>query len=345
MHNKIGDTVFAAPLTTAQPDYLHQFLKLCVQEKVRYVVMEVAAQALSMHRVAGIFFDGIIFTNFSQEHGEFYSSLESYFQAKCAIFEHAKPNIPIFINQDDIWCTRLLQQYPKLATFGQEKESGYRLEITQEIPHLQVNITNKTENHSCTLEIPGLLGTFNAYNIVAAAGMALTIGASTQAIAKATKSFAGVPGRMQRYQLPNGAWGIIDYAHNPSSFEQLFSFLKKITSHLIVVFGAGGERAQDKRPVMGAIAALYADVVIITSDNPRSEDPCVIAENILSGIPEEKKGSVIVELDRERAIKKAYACSQSNTIIALLGKGPEEYQMIGATKHHFSEATILHSLR
>jgi len=344
VHNKIGDTVFAAPLTTAQPDYLHQFLKLCVQEKVRYVIVEVAAQALSMHRVAGIFFDGIIFTNFSQEHGEFYSSLESYFQAKCAIFEHAKPNIPIFINQDDIWCKRLLERYPKLETFSITQESLWKAELLREAPHVTITMSNKTFALACPIDVPALLGAFNGYNIIAAAGMALKLGFSLQDIVHAGTTFSGVPGRMQRYQLQNGAACIIDYAHNPSSFEQLFIFLKKITPHLIVVFGAGGERGHDKRPIMGQLAALYADTIILTTDNPRSENPHDIINDIISGVPEEKKVNILIELDREQAIKKAYACSQNNSIIALLGKGPEEYQIVGNTKHYFSESEIVKQL-
>lgn len=344
VHNKINDTIFSSSLTTPQPDYLHQFLKLCVQQKVRYVVMEVAAQALSMHRAAGIFFDGIIFTNFSQEHGEFYSSLESYFQAKCSIMEHAKPNIPIFINKDDIWCTRLLERYPKLETFGLQQNSNWTAKLLQETPHLTMKINNMHDSLSYQINIPSLLGEFNAYNALAASGMALKLGVSIHDIIKATATFAPVPGRMQRYQLPNHALCIIDYAHNPSSFQQLFSFLKKLTSHLIVVFGAGGERGHDKRPIMGSIAALYAEKIILTSDNPRSEDPCKIIEDIMSGIPREKRDDVIVEFDREQAIKKAYKCSQSASIIVLLGKGPDEYQIIGTTKHFFSESAIIKTL-
>ena len=343
VYNKIGDAVFTAPLTTAQPDYLHQFLKLCVENSVRYVIMEVAAQALSMHRVAGIFFDGIIFTNFSQEHGEFYSSLEQYFQAKCTIIDHAKPNIPIILNHDDIWCTRLLEKYPKLITFGREDGSNYQLSIIQETPHLQVKLYYN--NNDLVVKTPSLLGTFNGYNIAAATAMSLALGINNQAIADALLNFTNVPGRMQRYHLPNGAWGVIDYAHNPSSFEQLFSCFKRITTHLIVVFGAGGERAHDKRSVMGSIAAQYADYIVLTSDNPRSEDPATIAQDILQGIDQSLRSKVVIELDREKAIQKAYSLSQPNSIIALLGKGPEEYQLIKGVKHHFSEATILQSLR
>lgn len=342
VYNKIGDTLFASPLTTAQPDYLHQFLKLCVENNVRYVIMEVAAQALSMHRVAGIFFDGIIFTNFSQEHGEFYPTLEQYFQAKAAIIDHAKPNIPIMLNHDDVWCARLLEKYPKLATFGQGQDSEYRLSITQETPHLQVKLHYNNQN--LELLAPTLLGTFNGYNIAAATSMALALKINEQIITNALITFGSVPGRMQRYHLPNGAWGIIDYAHNPSSFEQLFICFKKITPHLIVIFGAGGERARDKRPIMGAIAARYADCIILTSDNPRTEDPALIVQDILHGIDESMRSKVVIELDREKAIQMAYKLSQPNSIIALLGKGPEEYQLVKGVKHYFSEAKILQSL-
>ncbi|MCL5875043.1 MAG: UDP-N-acetylmuramoyl-L-alanyl-D-glutamate--2,6-diaminopimelate ligase [Candidatus Dependentiae bacterium] len=342
VYNKIGDAVFQAPLTTAQPDYLHQFLKLCVENNVRYVVMEVAAQALSMHRVAGIFFDGLIFTNFSQEHGEFYSSLEQYFQAKCSILDHAKPNIPIILNHDDIWCSRLLNKYPKLTTFGRENGSSYQLNIMQETPYLQVQLQH--QNNELVVQTPSLIGIFNGYNIAAATAMSIELGINNQTIIDALLNFDNVPGRMQRYHLPNGALGIIDYAHNPSSFEQLFSCFKRITPHLIVVFGAGGERAHDKRSVMGTIAAQYADHIVLTSDNPRSEDPAAIVQDILQGITEDKRSKVVIELDREKAIETAYQLSRKNSIIALLGKGPEEYQLIKGVKQYFSEAKILQSV-
>lgn len=153
-----------------------------------------------------------------------------------------------------------------------------------------------------------------------------------------------MPGRLEKYALPNNAYCYIDYAHNPSSFYAVLSTLRQFTPHLIVVFGAGGERDAAKRPMMGAAAAEFADTIILTADNPRSEDPATIAQHIALGIPEHLRTKIICELDREKAIKMAYTLSQPDSIIALLGKGPDEYQIVQGNKTRFSEKEILQTL-
>jgi UDP-N-acetylmuramoyl-L-alanyl-D-glutamate--2,6-diaminopimelate ligase len=154
-----------------------------------------------------------------------------------------------------------------------------------------------------------------------------------------------LPGRLERYELKNGATCIIDYAHTPDSYEQLLSLLRTKTDHLMVLFGAGGARDKTKRPIMGAIAARYADTVLLTSDNPRMEDPAAIIEDIKAGISlEDQKNKVIVEIDREKAITIAYQYAQKGGIIALLGKGPDEYQLVHHQKIPFSEKAIIKHL-
>jgi UDP-N-acetylmuramoyl-L-alanyl-D-glutamate--2,6-diaminopimelate ligase len=174
--------------------------------------------------------------------------------------------------------------------------------------------------------------------------MALCFKIDADRIAQALTTFSGVPGRLQKYMLPNGASCVIDYAHNPSSYEAVLSLLKSKTNHLIVIFGAGGKRDASKRPIMGAIAAQFADIIILTSDNPRDEDPIKIINDIAFGIPQNKQHIIMREVDREQAIKKAYSHSKTGTIIAILGKGTDEYQIIGTNKIPFSEATIIASL-
>jgi UDP-N-acetylmuramoyl-L-alanyl-D-glutamate--2,6-diaminopimelate ligase len=191
---------------------------------------------------------------------------------------------------------------------------------------------------------PQLFGEFNAYNLIAAIGMAMRIGLSSKVIEKGLLTFAGVPGRLQIYSLPNGSFACIDKAHNPSSFKAILGTLRLMTDHLIVVFGAGGERDKSKRPLMGQIATQFCDVVIITSDDPRSENPQQIIEDIFIGIDQQFQSKVFKEIDRELAIKKAYNYSRKGSMIALLGKGPEEYQLINGTKYYFSEREILKSL-
>lgn len=346
VHNAIGDQIFNAPLTTAQPDYLHQFLKLCVESGVTHVVMEVAAQALTLHRVDGIQFDVVAFTNFAQEHLEFYADMDAYFTAKQTIFAHRKTNGIAIINGDDAKLAPLSQQYDNCLQFGQnisEKE-GYRITVTEKSEssltwHMQYDHKeyDATSNY--------LLGTFNSYNATAAWLAAQAVGVDAHTALHALSTFQSVPGRMEKYQLANGAICIIDYAHNPLSYQALLSLLRDMTKHLIVVFGAGGERDPLRRPLMGNAAAQYADYIVLTADNPRSEDPYAIIADIKSGISEtDQQEKVVVEIDRAHAIQKAYAQSRSGSIIAILGKGSETYQQIGTTKHFYSDKLVVTQL-
>ena len=189
---------------------------------------------------------------------------------------------------------------------------------------------------------PALAGDFNLYNILAAASLTYMLGLDPAAICAALATFVGVPGRMEKYELPNGAVAFIDYAHNPSSFEAILTTLGALTDDLTVV--CGGDRDTAKRPVMGALAAKYAQQIIVTTDNPRSEEASDIVEQIIAGIGIADRARVTVELDREKAIQIAYSRSKKGSVIALLGKGPDEYQLIKGIKTAFSEKAILKAL-
>ncbi|PKN03442.1 UDP-N-acetylmuramoyl-L-alanyl-D-glutamate--2,6-diaminopimelate ligase [Candidatus Dependentiae bacterium HGW-Dependentiae-1] len=348
VENMIGDTVFTAKLTTQHPDYLHTFFALCVQNGVTHVVMEVAAQAMTLHRVAGLEFSGLLFTNFEREHSEFYASIEEYFAAKCALFDLRKSGVPVLINADDVWGQKILVQNQDFICFGLVNDS---CAVTAQVDdvragvHATISVVDlHGQRQTASVCAPTLVGRFNAYNVVGAIGLAVKLGLSIEKATVALRSFGSVPGRLQGYMLPNGARSFIDYAHTPSSFTQVLSALRETTDHLIVVFGAGGDRDAHKRPVMGDIVSRFADVVVVTSDNPRSERAEDIAQQIIAGIPQERRQKLVCELDREQAIKKAYALSRSTSVIVLLGKGPDEYQIIGSVKYPFSEKAILKSL-
>ncbi len=353
--NRICGNNFSAPLTTPQPDYLQQFLKMCVDEDVDYVVMEVAAQALTLHRVEGITFCGVIFTNFSLEHLEFYPTLNDYFKAKSLIFLSASEDAPLLINADDEHGQQLLDHYQRAFAYGfdtrQEMNSLYDYHgtfLTDPTQLIELGIQYQDATEECyesdDFVCPVLFGAYNAYNVLAAASMAQELYVHPGIIKRALQTFPGVPGRLQEHVLPNGARCFIDYAHNPESFKAVLSTLRALTHHLIVVFGAGGGRDRSKRPMMGNIASQIADIVVITSDNPRLEDPVVIAQDIVCGIAEESHHKVVQELDRKCAIELAYHLSDNGSIIVLLGKGPDEYQIIGTTKHYFSERQIVEQL-
>ena len=343
--NRINDVLIPTPLTTPQPDYLHQFLKLCVQESIDYVVMEVSAQALTFNRIDGILFDGVIFTNFEQDHLDYYKTMETYFQAKCQLFSYRKQGALACLNTDDPWLTTLISSYAHVCTFGVSKQGLHvRAKLIDE-QRDAVRFTLEIAEKQAYVECPALMGRYNVYNCLAAATMALQLGIDMQTIITSLKTFSKVPGRLERYHLPNGAIGLVDYAHNPSSCEAVLALLSTLTDHLIVVLGAGGDRDRLKRPKMGAIAARYAQIFVLTSDNPRSENPEDIANEIMSGIAPDLHGKVIRELDRKSAIYKAYALSRHGSIIAVLGRGPEEFQTLATSKIRLVDAEVMQALK
>ncbi len=342
--SRICESEVRSPLTTPQSDYLHVFLKACVDAGVHVVVMEVSAQALTMHRVHGIAYDGVIFTNFSLEHSEFYPTMDTYFAAKCALFDLRAPGARALVNDDDARVKTCIHNYNNVVGFGFESVdvSLHARLLTDQ--RTGVNFLVQTHEGPLTCTCPALIGSFNAYNCLAAALQALDYGVAPNIVTEALRTFSRVPGRLERYVLPNGARAIIDYAHNPSSYEAVLSLLAQCTDHLIIVFGAGGDRDKTKRPQLGERAARYGAILVLTSDNPRSENPEVIANEVFAGIPVHDRTKVIRELDREQAIRTAYAHSRPTSIIALLGKGPDEYQIVGSVTTPFSEAAILRSL-
>ena len=315
VENKIGSNSFEAPLTTPQPDYLHQFFKLCVQNNVEYVVMEVAAQAMTFNRIETLEFDGLIFTNLDREHGELYRTMQEYFAEKCLLFNYRKHGAPVLINSDDKYGKIILQKFPKFLSYFAQQVEGL----------------------SCS-HFPGM---FNQSNLAAAVGLCKQLGLTSEILQKAVSTLPPLQGRLEEYVLPNNVRIFIDYAHTPASFKALFKTVRPWTENLIVLFGAGGGKDKHKRPLMGAVAAEYADTIVLTSDNSRDEDPQHIIKAIISGIGKKDYHKVIVEIDRKQALKKAYKKAQPNSIILLLGKGPDEYQVVGNTVVFFSEKDII----
>ncbi len=343
VHNKILETIFSTQLTTQQPDYLHVFLQQCVLENIDYVIMEVAAQALSLNRVHSIEFDVILFTNFNHEHGEFYTSMEEYFHAKCSLFEHRKNHASVVINADDQWCAPLLTKNSDFLSIScRDQQASYCVSaVSCSLEGTQGVIHHSDQRFSFSSV---LIGRFNVYNILGALAVCHTLGNSFEASICALTSFDFVPGRLELISMPNGAGAFIDYAYNPFSYSSVLKTLRELSEHMIVVCGAGGDRDKAKRPVMGALAAHYADEVIFTTDNPRSEDPAQIVQEMIEGVDQSLMYKISIELDRANAIKKAYSLSHEKSIIVLLGKGPDHYQIVFDQKIYFNEAEILKSL-
>jgi UDP-N-acetylmuramoyl-L-alanyl-D-glutamate--2,6-diaminopimelate ligase len=401
--NIIGGVEYKSELTTPHPDYLHAFFNECVQQQVKFVIMEASAQGFSLQRLHDIQFAAGIFTNFDLEHSEFYSSMDDYYQAKCQMFKQLKPNAPFVVNVDNDWGKKISDAhegfirlsldtnasdyaYSGLPAWQASTDKMHSLGMPDEDKANNIDIcdsqkSNKqeriiptlrhpecltegqtyrgiadyafaiTKNDSSGLEFemsghkfvcPNLVGVFNAYNLAGVVSLALQMDISVKTIQRALLSFSHVPGRMERYKLSNGAIGVIDYAHNPSSFTSVLSTLRSMTNNLIVVFGCGGSRDKTKRPIMGDIASTIADKVIITSDNPRFENLEDIIQQIYNGVKAENINKVEVVVDRASAIEHAYKNAQAGSIIAILGKGPDEYEMIGNEKFYFSDKeTIL----
>ncbi len=343
--NHVNDLLIPSPLTTPQPDYLHQFLKLAVEDSVDYVIMEVSAQALTFNRVDGILFDGVVFTNFEQDHLDYYKTMENYFQAKCQIFSYRKPGAVACLNIDDPWLTTIVSSYAHVFSYGVSRPHAHVCAKLIGEQRDEVRFTLEVGNNQAQVECPALMGRYNVYNCLASFAIALQLGIDLDLVVTSLKTFTKVPGRLERYLLPNGAIGLVDYAHNPSSCEAVLSLLSTLTNHLIVVLGAGGDRDHTKRPKMGSIVARYAHIFVITSDNPRSEDPVQIADDIMQGVAPDLHGHIIRELDRKLAIEKAYSLSRPGSIIAVLGRGHEEFQILGTGPVRLVDAEIVQSLR
>ena len=338
--NYIGNRVFNAGMTTPQPDYIHQFFTLCVESGVTHVVMETAAQATTFSRLETLEFDGLIFTNLEQEHGELYSSLDIYFEAKRALCDFLKPAGNLVVNYDGIYGKKLASLYSEGITFSfEDQTASYYCTYTVAYDEKTI-VTLKYNNQEYVFTYAQFIGFFNAYNFVGVCILLLQQGFSGEAIQKTLASVPVISGRMEKYRLKNGATVIIDYAHTPSSFEALFKTLVSSHTKLSIVFGAGGGKDTAKRPIMGKLAAEYGHRVYITNDNPRYDEPLDIALQIYNGIPEKQRCKVIIELDRQKAIERAIAESDHATFILLLGKGPDEYQLIQGQKLFFSERFI-----
>ncbi len=334
----ILDQEIILDLTTPQPDHIHTFLRICVENDVQVVVMEVSAQSLHLHRVATIEFDEIIFTNFSYEHLEFFKDMDEYFAAKCLLFKQLKKDGVVFVNYDDPYGRILCDKYPEYKKYSFEDSHADLYAQASIEGNVKLDVYEKGVKHHIPTR---LYGTFNSYNMLAAVSVARAFQISFEKIIAGADTIKLIPGRMERYELQNGAACFIDYAHNPSSYEAVLSTLRNMTDHLIVIFGAGGARDRGRRPMMGKIADQFADVVILTADNPRDEDPEEIINDIVRGFSADTKLTVLREIDRERAIEMGCQMSRKGTVIAILGKGNDEYQIVGDLKFVFKERAII----
>jgi UDP-N-acetylmuramoyl-L-alanyl-D-glutamate--2,6-diaminopimelate ligase len=349
LYNRWPGHTQTARYTTAWAVDLQRDLAQAVQAGCQAAVMEVSSHALAQGRVAGCAYDVAIFTNLTQDHLDFHLTMENYFRAKALLFEPQLLRGRAIVNQDDPYGQRLLQGLQQLSTpCWSYSAMGQPADITvQQVDYTPTGIgaTVTTPAGGGRLQIP-LMGQFNLGNTLAAVGAALHLGVPFDQIQAILPAFPGVPGRMERVQVrpDQDITVVVDYAHTPDGLANSLQALRPfVAGRLICVFGCGGDRDRTKRPLMGKIAAQLSDVVVVTSDNPRTEDPQRIIQDILAGIP----GTPLVVPDRQEAIYQAIHMAQPGDGVMIAGKGHEDYQILGTTKIHFDDreqaASALHS--
>ncbi|NEO27456.1 MAG: UDP-N-acetylmuramoyl-L-alanyl-D-glutamate--2,6-diaminopimelate ligase [Kamptonema sp. SIO4C4] len=303
-----------------------------------YAVMEVSSHALAQGRVKGCQFDVGVFTNLTQDHLDFHPTMEDYFAAKALLFSEDYLRGRAIVNGDDPYGKRLVEQLGDRAwcyTVREQTGDLWLSDLTYEATGVKGIL--HTPKGEATFQSP-LVGEFNLANLLAATGAALHLGVELAQIVAALPHFTGVPGRMERVQLSpeQDVSVLVDYAHTPDSLENLLKAARPfIPGRLICVFGCGGDRDRTKRPKMGKIAADLSDLAVVTSDNPRTEDPDRILEDILEGIAADTHPMVIC--DRATAIRQAILEAKPGDGILIAGKGHEDYQILGTEKIHFDD--------
>jgi UDP-N-acetylmuramoyl-L-alanyl-D-glutamate--2,6-diaminopimelate ligase len=343
---RIGDRVIPATHTTPESLELNKLFATMVENHCDAVSMEVSSHALNQSRVYGLDFDVAVFTNLTQDHLDYHVSMENYFEAKKILFTHLIPSGCAVINNDDEWGVRLLNSIKaKIISYGIKSSADiFAKEIKLGVDGTMLVVRNN--NEECTFTTP-LIGRFNVYNVLAAYSTGVALGFPQELIITGIKKVNNVRGRFERISSPDGWTAIIDYAHTPDALENCLKTIHDILpaqnrGRIITVFGAGGDRDRTKRPIMGRIAGEYSDTVIVTSDNPRTELPENIIDEIMHGITQ--RASVSREVDRRTAIERAIKTAKSGDVVLIAGKGHEDYQIIGREKIHFSDREIVENL-
>ncbi len=345
-----------APFTTPEAVELQALFADMAAADVSHVVMEVSSHALAQDRVRGCQWDGALFTNLGRDHLDFHADFEDYFAAKSRLFleglaESEKPQRFAAVNVDDDWGKRLLSlPLPgQVWTYGLQAEAKVSaVEVTNDFH----GISGKLRLGEETVPFASrLLGAPHLYNMLAAATAAYALGVSPATIALGIRQCERIPGRMEPVVAGQPFTVLVDYAHKPDALEKVLQSVRQMkTGRLLTVFGCGGDRDRGKRPLMGAAAGRFSDVVILTSDNPRTEDPWQILAEAEPGLtaaglkktddPAQvahlQSGYLVIE-DRRAAIRAVLAGAQPHDVVVIAGKGHEDYQIIGTTKHHFDD--------
>ncbi|MBQ6707727.1 MAG: UDP-N-acetylmuramoyl-L-alanyl-D-glutamate--2,6-diaminopimelate ligase [Clostridia bacterium] len=331
--NMVGDTEYPARLTTPDAMEMQELFRKMVDEGCEYCIMEVSSMALEQGRVYSMVFDASVYTNLTQDHLDYHITMENYKEAKKILFRQSKKAI---LNLDDKHALSMADpEKCEIVTYSKDlNTSDYSAKnVRLKNDRISYELVGNSVIDRIEVKIPGV---FTVYNSMAAAVCCMSLGISLENICKALLETKGVPGRCEVAQTDTPYTIILDYAHTPDALENIISTIQGFCEgRIITVFGCGGDRDKTKRPLMGKIAAERSDFVVVTSDNPRSEDPMEIIDEIISGI--KRKKNVYAIEDRKEAIRKAMSIAKPNDIILLAGKGHETYQVLKTGKIHFDE--------
>jgi UDP-N-acetylmuramoyl-L-alanyl-D-glutamate--2,6-diaminopimelate ligase len=337
MGNLIGDIAIPSDRTTPESFELQSLFAQMRDAGCKYVVMEVSSHAIALERVGGVRFAVAAFTNLTEDHLDFHKTMENYCDTKALLFSRCDKAV---MNCDDSWFDRICANAacPVLTTSVGSGDLTAK-DVQLHADGVSFSAVTKTENITVNLPIPGR---FTVYNALTVLGIASQLGISLSDSAKALAGVAGVKGRIEVVPTHGQDFTIlIDYAHTPDGLEKVLTSVRDFCKgRLIAVFGCGGDRDPIKRPIMGAIGTKLADIAVITSDNPRTEMPMAIIEDILKGINPDMGEYIVIE-DRKKAIHYAMDIAQKDDMIVLAGKGHETYQEINGVKHHLDEREVV----
>ena len=335
---RIGDEEYPATHTTPDTLELHRVMRNMVDAGCRYLFMEVSSHALVQQRVYGLPFALALFTNLTRDHLDYHGTMQAYIAAKKSLFDNLSPNAYALVNADDRNGSVMVQNCAAhLHTYALRSHADYMAQLLGQYVDGSTLLLDNEE-----VEIK-LVGSYNAYNVTAVYGVArlLLPDLDKSLILRGISSLEHVNGRFDLLASPRGYHVVVDYAHTPDALENLLKTVSELNaSQVYVVVGAGGDRDMGKRPEMGRIAYNMCDRLYLTSDNPRSEDPQTIIDQMLEGIPQTERDQVYTNVSRRQAIIDACSAAQRGDLVVIAGKGHETYQEIKGVKHHFDDKEV-----
>jgi UDP-N-acetylmuramoyl-L-alanyl-D-glutamate--2,6-diaminopimelate ligase len=339
VQNRVMDDIRPAILTTPDPLVIHSLLAEMVQQGCQYCFMEVSSHAVVQHRIDGLHFTGGIFTNITHEHLDYHGTFDNYLKAKKGFFDRLPATAFALVNTDDRHARVMIQNCKaRVKSFGMKSMADFRGKIIE-------NSFNGLHLMMDGLEVScRLVGRFNAYNLLGIYATAVLCGFDREEALKCISLLQPVEGRFNVIHSSNQIIGIIDYAHTPDALEKVLDTINELRTgneQLITVVGCGGNRDASKRPLMAYHAVEKSDRVILTSDNPRNEDPQEIIRQMQTGIPPQHQHKVLVVVDRKDAIRQACTLASARDIILIAGKGHESYQEIKGVRYPFNDRQVL----